>query len=78
MHTPTTVCDMPLDIKTKRRLPAELAEPIAITVERATQQAPIGVTSIYKLIRSGRLKSKLVNGRRMIDYASFKQLVSGE
>jgi hypothetical protein len=51
-------------------------EPIAISVAQAVQLAPIGVTSVYKLIAEGKLKSRVVNNRRWIDYESFKQLIN--
>ena len=49
--------------------------PLAISVRRATELAPIGVTTIYKLMKQGKLKSTVVLGRRMIDYGSFIELI---
>ena len=52
-----------------------MSEPLAISVRRATELAPIGVTTIYKLMKEGKLKSTTVLGRRMIDYRSFMELL---
>ena len=49
--------------------------PLTISVRRATELAPIGVTTIYKLMKQGKLKSSVVLGRRMIDYGSFLELI---
>jgi len=49
-------------------------EPIAVSPKQATQLVPIGITKLYEVINSGKLKSKIVNGRRWIDYQSLKQL----
>jgi hypothetical protein len=49
-------------------------EPIAVSPKQATQLVPIGITKLYEVINSGELKSKVVNGRRWIDYQSLKQL----
>jgi hypothetical protein len=51
------------------------SEPVAISVAQATQLAPLGVTSVYKLIAEGKLKSCVVNNRRWIDFQSFKELL---
>ena len=52
-----------------------MSEPLTISVRRATELAPIGVTTIYKLMKEGKLKSTTVLGRRMIDYRSFMELL---
>jgi hypothetical protein len=52
----------------------EKLEPIAVSPKQATQLVPIGITKLYEVINSGELKSKVVNGRRWIDYQSLKQL----
>jgi hypothetical protein len=49
-------------------------EPIAVSPKQATQLVPIGITRLYQHLNSGELKSKIVNGRRWIDYQSLKQL----
>jgi hypothetical protein len=49
-------------------------EPVAVSPKQATQLVPIGITKLYEVINSGELKSKVVNGRRWIDYQSLKQL----
>lgn len=50
-------------------------KPIAISIRQATELAPIGVTTLYKLIGQGRLKSATIDGRRLIDYESFCELL---
>jgi len=52
----------------------EKLEPLAVSPKQATQLVPIGITKLYEVINSGKLKSKIVNGRRWIDYQSLKQL----
>ena len=49
--------------------------PLAISVRRASELAPIGKTALYKFMATGVLKSSLVQGRRMIDYGSFIELI---
>jgi hypothetical protein len=48
-------------------------EPLAVSPKQATQLVPIGVTKLYEAINSGALQSRVVNGRRWIDYQSLKQ-----
>ena len=50
-------------------------QPLAISVKQATRLVPLGVTSIYRLMREGKLRTTLVLGRRLIDYASFMELL---
>lgn len=48
-------------------------EPIAVSPKQATQLVPIGVTKLYEAINCGAIASKVVNGRRWIDYQSLKK-----
>ena len=50
-------------------------QPLAISVRRATELAPIGVTTLYKLMATGVLKNSTVLGWWMIDYRSFMELI---
>jgi excisionase family DNA binding protein len=50
--------------------------PLKISVRQATELAPFGVTTLYKLIGSGKLKSSVVGRRRLIDYKSFTELIN--
>ena len=52
-----------------------MSDPIAISVRRAMELAPIGKTKLYLLMKTGQLKSTTVLGRRMIDYRSFMELL---
>jgi hypothetical protein len=63
--------------KPSRRRRRRNAEPLGITVNEALERGPWGRTKLYELLDSGRLKSKKVDGKRIIDYASFKALVIG-
>jgi excisionase family DNA binding protein len=46
-----------------------------VTVAQACELSNLGVTSIYKFIGDGRLESVLVDGRRLIKYASLQRLL---
>jgi hypothetical protein len=48
-------------------------EPLAVSPKQATQLVPIGITKLYDAINSGAISSRLVNGRRWIDYQSLKR-----
>ena len=56
----------------------ENEKPLTVGVRRARQLTGLGHTKIYELINSGFLKSKLVGGRRLVDYRSLESLVSPE
>jgi excisionase family DNA binding protein len=53
------------------------AEPLAHRVNTAIAISGLGRTTIYKLLREGRLKSRMVAGRRLIDAASLRELITG-
>jgi hypothetical protein len=48
-------------------------EPIAVSPQQATQLVPIGLTKLYEAINTGALESRVVNGRRWIDFQSLKR-----
>ena len=48
-------------------------EPLAVSPKQATQLVPIGVTKLYEALNSGAISSRLVNGRRWIDFQSLKR-----
>ncbi len=49
-------------------------EPISVTVARAIEISGLGNTKIYECLKDGRLRSKMVDGRRLIDFQSLKAL----
>lgn len=57
-------------------MPYELV-PLAVTVPDAIKLSSIGRTSLYKLLKSGTLKSTTIGRRRLIDLASLKSLLGG-
>lgn len=50
--------------------------PIWVSVEETKRLIPFGTTSIYKMIKAGRLESRRLGRRRMISYASIERLGS--
>ena len=57
--------------------PQEL-EPLAVSPKQAMKLVPIGNTTLYKAITEGKLESRVVNGRRWIDYQSLMRLAVGK
>ena len=53
-------------------------EPISYRVEDALRVSGLGRTTIYAAMKDGRLKSRAIGRRRLIDAASLRALVSGE
>lgn len=53
-------------------------EPLAVSVAVAKELSGLGNTKIYELIGNGRLKSSMVDGKRLINFASLKSLVGAE
>jgi hypothetical protein len=53
-------------------------EPLAVSPKQATELVPIGITKLYEAINDGTVDSKLVNGRRWIDFQSLKRLAGVE
>ena len=53
-------------------------EPLSISVAQAKQVTGIGHTKLFELMRDGRLKSRKIDGKRLINFASLKSLVGAE
>jgi hypothetical protein len=52
-------------------------ERLSCSIDEAKSATSFGRTKLYELIASGRLQSRLVDGRRVISVASLRQLVEG-
>jgi hypothetical protein len=50
-------------------------EPLTITVQRAKDLSGLGSTTIFALLKEGKLRSVKVEGRRLILFASLKALL---
>jgi hypothetical protein len=48
------------------RLPIPLAEKVALTMNEAASVVTLGRTKLYQAIREGRLRSRIISGRRTI------------
>jgi excisionase family DNA binding protein len=53
-------------------------EPLTVTVQMARSVSGLGHTTIYELIKSGRLRIKKIGRRTLISYPSLKALLSTE
>jgi hypothetical protein len=51
--------------------------PLAVNVRDASKIAGIGQSTIWALIKDGKLESRMVAGRRVIPYRALKALVIG-
>ena len=51
--------------------------PISVTVQEASKLSGLGITTLYALMKEGRLKTKLVRRRRLIDYKSLREVAAG-
>ena len=51
-------------------------EPITVTIAETRKISGLGTTTIYELIKRGRLKTKAVGRRRLVNYASLKALLT--
>lgn len=58
--------------------PTPLHEALAYSPKDAARVTGLGVTTIYKLLREGTLKSRHVGSRRLITATSVRALVEGE
>jgi excisionase family DNA binding protein len=56
------------------RSPNEL-EPLAVTVKTACRLLDVGDTTVWAMIKDGRLKGFKLGGKRLIEYASLKALI---
>lgn len=53
----------------------QIAEPWAVRVDDACRLTGLGRTTIYELLKSGRLRSVKVGRARLIDWASLRTLL---
>ena len=56
----------------------QFSERVTCTIKQACEATGLGPTKIGEAIRTGRIKSKLVDGRRLLDVPSVLALVSME
>jgi len=54
----------------------EGARPLAVTVKTACKLVGVGNTTMWALIKAGRVKSVRIGRRRLVIYASLETLVS--
>ncbi len=50
-------------------------KPVTVTVQRAQAITGLGHTTIYELLKTGRLRSTTVCGRRLIFFKSIEELL---
>jgi excisionase family DNA binding protein len=55
-------------------VPPGQPKPIAVTISEACRISGLGRTTVYELIRSGKLKAILVRRRRLVIHASIEAL----
>jgi excisionase family DNA binding protein len=53
-------------------------KPVTVTVQRAQAITGLGHTTIYALVKEGRLKSTTVGNRRLIFFESIEALLAEE
>ena len=53
-------------------------EPIALRINDAARLAGLGRTSIYELIKTGRLKTVKIAGRRFVPMSALRRLIEGQ
>ncbi len=63
----------PISMPRKEHEPRSL-EPLAYSVSEACEVLPFGRTKIYELIKSGVIRSKKVDGRRLIPRRELERL----
>jgi hypothetical protein len=61
--------------ETAARAPAPLP-PITVSVKEAKRLSGLGTTTIYKLIKAGRLEKVKVESRTLITYASLSAVLN--
>ena len=64
-HTTCSSCDGP-----------EGARPLAVSVKTACKLVGVGRTSMWALIKSGRVRTVSIGRRRLVIYASLETLLS--
>jgi excisionase family DNA binding protein len=50
-------------------------EPITVTIAETRKISGLGTTTIYDLIKQGKLKTAAVGRRRLVNYQSLKTLL---
>ena len=55
----------------------ETLEPLAYSIADASKVSSLGKTSIYTLIRTGRLESRKIGNRTVIPAQSLRRLIDG-
>ena len=53
-------------------------EPIALRINDAARLAGLERTSIYELIKTGRLKTVKIAGRRLVPMSALRRLIEGQ
>jgi excisionase family DNA binding protein len=51
-------------------------EPLAVTVQEAIRVSGLSHSTIYELIKEGKLRTNKVAGRRLVFFESIKELLS--
>ena len=62
-------------MKSKKHFSHSDAPPLAYSVNGFCAKVPIGRTSVYELIKQGKLKSVVVAGRRLIPATEAQRLL---
>jgi excisionase family DNA binding protein len=52
--------------------------PLAVPVKKACELIGVGNTTMYALIRDGRVKTTTIGRRRLVIYSSLEEVVSGQ
>lgn len=55
-----------------------LRDPLTVTVQEARRLSGLGLTTVYKLIGEGQLRTVKVRGRTLVRYESLKSLLEIE
>jgi excisionase family DNA binding protein len=63
-------------MKTPNSRAGSTITPLTVTVEEVKRLTGLGHTTIYALMKDGRLKSTTIGRRRMIDNSSLKALLA--
>lgn len=53
----------------------EAIDPLAVTVNRAAELSGLGVSTVWALIKDGKLESTSVGRRRLVIFTSIKRLL---
>jgi excisionase family DNA binding protein len=51
---------------------------ITVTIQDAVKITGLGRTKLYELIGAGRIETRRVGTRRLVDFASLKAFLAGE